>query len=277
MVMSTTLPVHTQITQVLLISSEFELLGAQSWVSRSEAREHWTKKEREKTLQTEWGEKILFTWCLTPLKCPLHSLGRQRQVMLSLAQIPHKVLLFERLVRKNYFDLRVQKTKASRGSLPQLLAEVLSWVTFLCLGQARPELTVLLMGSRYLRDLYYIHGDLLLRLSAALSERCHHLTNWTSLLNWERNTQTFLQFPTNQLQHPSPESDAVSPPEQAAMRTARGAHVNETPGKRNCQSSKEGSVALQHTCEYQRSWTPCLHTTRSVTIIKIQTLQHGTF
>lgn len=31
------------------------------------------------------------------------------------------------------------------------------------------------------------------------------------------------------------------------MRSAKGAHVNETPGKRDCQSSKECSVALQHT------------------------------
>lgn len=39
-----------------------------------------------------------------------------------------KVLLLERLVRKkNYFDLRVQQKKASRGSLPQQLAELLSW------------------------------------------------------------------------------------------------------------------------------------------------------
>lgn len=42
MVMSTPLPVHAQVTQVLLISPEFELLGAQQWVCKaeSEAREY---------------------------------------------------------------------------------------------------------------------------------------------------------------------------------------------------------------------------------------------
>lgn len=159
-----------------------------------------------------------------------------------------KVLLLERLVRKkNYFDLRVQKMKASRGSLPQQLGELLSWVTFLCLGQDRTGLTLSLIGSRYLRELHYIHSDLSSRLSAALCEKCYHLLSWTGLLNWERHAQTFLRFPANQLQHPSSESDTGSPLEQADMRTAKGAHVNEIPGKGDCQSAKEYSVALQHT------------------------------
>lgn len=91
-----------------------------------------------------------------------------------------KVLLLERLVRKkNYFDLRVKQKKASRRSLPQQLAEQLSW-------------TLPLISPRYLRDLHYIHGDLLRRFSAALCVKCHHLLNWTGLLNWERHAQTFL-------------------------------------------------------------------------------------
>lgn len=57
--MSTPVLVHAQITQILLISSEFEQLGAQPQVCKveSEAREQCTKKQKEKNPASWAGRK----------------------------------------------------------------------------------------------------------------------------------------------------------------------------------------------------------------------------
>lgn len=59
MLLSMPFPVHAEITQVLLISSEFELFGAQPWVCKveSEAREHWAKKQTGKNPASWVGRK----------------------------------------------------------------------------------------------------------------------------------------------------------------------------------------------------------------------------
>lgn len=62
------------------------------------------------------------------------------------------------------------------------------------------------------------------------------------------------------------------------MKTAKGAHVNETAGKADCQSSKERSVALQLTNMLVPEVLNSLFAQNQVcNYIKIQTLQHGTF
>lgn len=158
-----------------------------------------------------------------------------------------KVLLLERLMRKkNYFDLRVQKMKDSRVSLPQQLAQ-LSHIAL-----PGPEQVRIHFASDWFQ----------------VSQRPALHPQWsaTTALScsvWEMSLLTELNWPS-QLGKAYPNVFTVScqptttsqlwvryqipsAGEQAAMRTAKGAHVNETPGKGECQSSKECSAALQHT------------------------------
>lgn len=163
-----------------------------------------------------------------------------------------KVLLLERLMKKkNYFDLRVQKMKDSRGSLPQQLAQM-SHIALPGPGQDR---------IRFSSDWFQV------------SQRPALHPQWSatkalSCSVWEMSSLTELNWPS-QLGKAHPNVFTVScqptttsqlwvryqiPPggEQAAMRTAKGAYVNETPGEGECQSSKECSAALQHTS----MWVP---------------------
>jgi len=120
----------------------------------------------------------------------------------------------------------------------------------------RTELTPALLSSRYLRYLQYIHSDLLLRLVAALQEKCTQkaIAYRIELVfsNGKSIPKRFYGFLlTNQLQHPHSESATLSSLEQAVTTVVKGAHMNETsretPGKGGFQSSEKPSVALQHT------------------------------
>lgn len=181
-----------------------------------------------------------------------------------------KVLLLERLVRKkNYFDLRVQQIKASRRSLPQQLAELLSWSAQLNFASDQSQVSQ--------RPALHPQWSATEVLSCSVWEMSS-LTelNWPSQLGKARpNIFSFL--PTN-YNIPSLSQIPALLWSRQPWRLQKE-HMWIKHQARETARAPKNTLLLSsiQTCEYPRSWAPCLHKTRLVTIIKIQTPQHGTF
>lgn len=189
-----------------------------------------------------------------------------------------KVLLLERLMKKkNYFDLRVQKMKDSRRSLPQQLAQM-SHIALPGPGQDR---------IHFSSDWFQV------------SQRPALHPQWSatkalSCSVWEMSSLTELNWPSQLGKaHPNVFTVSCQPTTtsqlwvryQIPLEGSRQPWGLQKEHMWRKHQARESARALKNalllssiqTCEYPRSWTPCLHKTRSVMIIKVQTLQHGTF
>lgn len=163
--------------------------------------------------------------------------------------------------------------KASRGSLPQQLAQ-LSHIAPPGPGQDR---------------IHFASDQFQLSQRPALHPQWS-ATEALSCSVWEMSSLTELNWPSQLWKaHPNVFRASCQPtttsqlwvrPAPLWSRQPRGLQKEHMWMKHQ---ARETARALKNalllssiqTCEYLRSWTPCLHKTRSVTIIKVQTLQHG--